>query len=130
MKNMERLVSLILVLCTLSNLSFADCDWSTIKKNVDGSYIYSSTLNLCVGNMVQDNKVKTKQIDDYIKAITMKDLMIQESDKKAQVWSDTSAKLEDRLQKVDSLEKKNDWLWFGLGILVTGAAVFGASKLR
>ena len=108
----------------------ADCDWSQIKKNADGTYIYSEKLHLCVGKLVQDNKVKTQQITDFTKALSLKDLSIKASDDRANLWMDTSGKLEARLQKVDSLQKDNEWIFFGLGVLATSFAAYTASKLR
>lgn len=126
---MKKIFSAIVIAALLPWSCYANCDWTQIKKNSDGTYTYSEQLHLCVGQLVQDNKAKDQQIQDLNKAITLKDLAIKEADARADNWMLTSKNLEDRLQKVDSIEKKNEWVYFGLGILVTGAAVWGANKL-
>jgi hypothetical protein len=79
---------------------------------------------------VQDNKVQTQQLTDLTKAISLKDLALKDSDQRATDWMNTSGTLEKRLQEVDSLEKKNDLLYFGLGVVMTSLAVFGAARLK
>jgi len=125
----SKFLYVLTVLSFVSTTSFGDCDWTTIKKNEDGTYTYSEQLHLCVGALVQDNQVKAQQITDLTSAISMKDLAIQASDKRADLWMGTSSKLEDRVQKMDSLEKKNEWLDFGLGALTMLAAGYVAAKL-
>lgn len=122
-------LTLLVIFSLLSNLAKADCDWSKIKKNSDNTYTYSEELHLCVGSLVQDNKVKTQKIADLTKAISLKDLAIQASDTRANLWMDTSSKLEDRLQKVDSLSSKNSILYFGMGVATTFLAAWAAARL-
>jgi hypothetical protein len=127
---MRSLIISILLVCFSCNVCLASsCDWSTIKTLPDGGYEYSPALNLCVGNLVQQNGVLTQQVSDLGKAITLKDLALTQSDQRAQLWSDTSGKLEDRLSKVDSLEKSNNILYFGLGVLLTFGAAYAAGQL-
>ena len=126
---MKRFVNFFIIFCILCNSVFADCDWTQIKKNPDNTYTYSKELHLCVGNLVQSSKVKDQQISDLTKAITLKDLALQDSDARVQLWSKTSADLEARLQKVDSLQSSNQWLYFLLGVGTTFAAGMAAAKL-
>lgn len=126
---MNKILSSFVVFCLIVSTSFADCDWSQIKSNPDGTYTYSKELNLCVGKLVKDSANKDQQISDLTKAISLKDLALQSSDQRAQTWMTTSGQLEDRLQKVDSLEKKNEWLYFGLGVATTFLAGITAAKL-
>lgn len=126
---MKKVISFIILICTLSNVALADCDWSQATKNADGTYNYPKALHICVGQLVQDNATKTKQIADLTKAIQLKDLAIKYSDDRATLWNNTAANLEDRLQKVDALERKNDWLFFGLGALTVIGAGFMAGRL-
>lgn len=125
----SKLFYIIILLSILSYSLFADtCDWSKIQKNADGTYTYSKTLHVCVGQTVQDNKIKDEQVSKLTEAISLKDLAIQKADQRTQLWMDTSEKLENRMQKVDELVKGNERLYFILGVVTTGAAVFLAAK--
>jgi len=126
---MKNLICMFVTLCMLSNAALANCDWSTIKKLPDGGYEYSPALNLCVGNLVQDNKTKDLQIADLTKAITLKDLALKASDDRVLLWSKTAGDEMDRLNKISEDQKHSDWLYFGLGVATTFLAAYSASKL-
>lgn len=126
---MKKIYNLLIFCFTLSNISIADCNWSSIKRNNDNTYSYSEELNICVGKLVKDNKNKNEEISNLNKAISLKDLAIENSDKRANVWMDTSLKLEDRVNKIDSMQKTNNFLFFGTGILTTILAGFMATRL-
>ena len=130
MKLVNSIFKTLIVLFLIPQFAIGDCDWTKIKKNPDKTYTYTEDLHLCVGKLVQSSKVQAQQIQDLTKAISLKDLAIQDSDKRAQTWMDTSGTLEKRLQEVDKLEKANSWLFFGLGMLATGLAAYTASKLK
>lgn len=108
----------IVILC-LSNIALGDCNWASIKTLPNGNYEYTPTLHLCVGKLVQDGKVKDTQIQDLTKAIQLKDLALTASDSRAKLWMDTSLSEQDRLMKIDSAQKQNNFLYFGLGILAS-----------
>jgi hypothetical protein len=125
--SIAKIVSLVAALAMFSNTAFAGCDWSTIVANSDGTYTYSKTLNLCVGNLVQDNATKAQQVSDLNKAITLKDAAITKSDARAQLWQDTSLKLESNIQSIDSYKSTSNWAYFALGALtIIGAGVAAA----
>lgn len=127
---MKKLITAILLFCTLSNVALADCDFSTgITPGPNNTFIYTGECHRKVGQLVQDNAAKDKTIGELNQVITLKDLAITKADERTQLWMNTSFKMEDRLNEVDSIYKKNEWLYFTLGIVVTGAAVYGASKL-
>lgn len=125
---MKKIISLFLLISLFSNFAFADCDWSLIKSNQDGSYTYSKELHVCVGNLIQTNKVLAAQVDDLTKAIQLKDLAITKSDERVNVWMNSSLKLEDSLTKVQSFQAGNSALWFGLGVAATVLSVFVTAK--
>lgn len=125
---MKKLVACILLFVSSTN-AFADCDWSDIKKLPDGGFEYTPALHLCVGNLVQDNKVKDQQIADLNKAITLKDLALKASDERVALWSKTAGDELDRLNKISEDQKRNDWMYFALGVGTTFLAAYSASKL-
>lgn len=127
---MKGIINFVLVFSLLFPYNaWSACDWSKIKKNSDDTYTYSQELNLCVGQLVKDSANQTAAIQDLTKGISMKDLALQAADKRADLWNQTASGLENRLQSVDNLEKRNEWLFFGLGVLTTGIAGFTAAKL-
>ena len=127
---MKKLLISILLSIFISNMAYADCNWATdIKALADGGYEYSKGCHLKVGQLVQDNQTQAAQLLDYQKAISLKDLAIKASDDRATLWNNTASSLETRLQKVDTLEKHNEWLYFGLGALTVIGAGFMTAKL-
>jgi len=129
---MKKMVSLLMLLTFIPSIALADtskCDWTQIKNNGDGTYTYSKALYLCTGQLVLDNKTQATQITDLTKAIQLKDLALQNSDARVALWMNTSQQMEERIQKIDSLEKKNDFLYFGLGALAVIGAGFMTARL-
>lgn len=127
---MKHFLVYLTILSFLCSSSYASCDWSKIKKTSNNSYTMDHKLFLCVGAIVQDNAIKAKQIDDYVKALSLKDLSIQDADKKTKDWSDAATSLEKRLQDLDKLDKDANFLYFAGGILTSilvGFAVAGLS---
>lgn len=126
---MKKFIAAILLLCFASNVAMASCDWTQITKLPDGGFEYNPTLNLCVANLIQDNKTKTAQIADYEKAISLKDLAITNADARTQLWETTAGNENDRLQKVESDKSHSDWMYFGLGVATTFLAAYAAAQL-
>lgn len=132
MRTANRSLSSLLILAMFASASAqaADCDFSKIEKLPDGRYAYSPECNRKVGKMVADEQDRQDQI--AAKDVQIKDLGIQADvqQKRATVWMDTSLKLENQVNEMEALKARNQWLFFGLGIVVTGAAVWGAGQLR
>jgi hypothetical protein len=127
---MKKLIVSLLLLCTFSNLAFADCDWKTgIVPGPNKTFVYSEACHLAVGKLVQDSTVKDQQILDYKQAISLKDLALTNSDARVAMWEKSSLDQMDRLTKIDSEQKHNDFLYFGLGILSAVAVGFATAKL-
>ena len=132
---MKRLISMILMFM-LSTSAFGaapNCNapgfWSTIKPLADGGFEYSAAQSLCVGQLVQDNKTQAAQIADYSKAISLKDLALTNSDARVALWQKSADDEMDRLNKIETDQKRSDWLIFGLGVVTTLGAGWMASKL-
>jgi|SRR5271166_3692588 len=131
------MIKFILALSLISSQVFATtittndgtvCDFSKIVDNKDGSKTYPANLHVCVGKIINDGKAKDAQIADQKKAIDLYTLTIKTDEERIQNWITTSTQLEDRLQKVNELEKKNELLYIGLGVLGTTAAAYTFSK--
>lgn len=127
---MKKTISTILAMCMISNVALADCNFATdIETLPDGRRAYSKECHIKVGEMKRDLEIANKQVETLNKAIELKDLAMAKSNERVELWMNTTYKLEDRLNKIDSLQSKNNWIMFGLGVVVTGAAVWGAGQL-
>lgn len=127
---MKNLIAAILIAVTFSNIAFADCDFSTgITPNKDGTYTYSKECHIAVGQMKNDLETAHKQVSDLGQAISLKDLALQKSDDRVNLWMGTSNQLEDRVTKLDSMQKHNEWIYFGLGVLTTIGAGFMTARI-
>jgi hypothetical protein len=131
-EKMKKIVSFITAMFLFSSTCLADCDFSKdIKVNQDGSRTYSLGCHIKVGQIIQDNATKTQQIKDLQKAVTLKNSALQISDKRADDWMNTALKLEENVQKIDTLKKQNEWISFSLGALtVIGAGIAAAQLSR
>lgn len=127
---MKNVICLLLLFSLVSNTAFGACDWSKdITPGPNKTFIYTEECHQKVGDLVQDARAKEQQVQDLSKAIQLKDLAIKDSDARASNWSNTSRDLEERLQKIDSAQKTNEYLAFGLGFLGAILTAWAASKL-
>jgi hypothetical protein len=126
---MKKLAKMIVILALIPNLAFADCDFAKgITPGPNNTFVYSQECHLKVGQLVQDNKTKDAQIADLNKAIQLKDLALLKADERTQLWMDTSDKLINRVNTIDETYKKNEWFYFGLGVLTTFAAGYAIAR--
>lgn len=126
---MKKLSSVLLSICLFSNIAMADCDYSRIVRNENGTYTYTKELHLCVGEMKQDLAIAEGQNEKLRKAIELKDLTIQKADQRADMWMNTSFKMEDRINTIDKMRSTNSWLYFGLGVAAMFAATYAAGQV-
>lgn len=126
---MKKTISLVVAML-VSNMAFADCDFARdVKELPNGDRQYTKECHVKVGETIQDNKIKDEQINKYVEAIKFKDLAITKSDERGDKWMNTSLKLEDNIQKIDSYKNTNQWIYFGLGALTVFAAGMAAAQL-
>jgi hypothetical protein len=132
-----RILSLILALSLISSASYGTtvttsdgtvCDFSTTIHNADGTVTYPAALHNCVGKLVQDNAAQKQSIADLNKAADLYKLTIQTDEQRIQNWITTSVNLEKRVEATANMETKNEWLYFGLGVLATSAAAYTFAK--
>ena len=126
---MNKIISVILAFSLLSSIAYGNCDYSKIISNPDGTYTYSKALHLCVGQAVQDNATKDQQIQDLTKAYDFKTLATTKADARADLWEQNSLKLETTVQTIETTQKRNDMIWFGLGALSVFAAGMATASL-
>jgi hypothetical protein len=101
----------------------ADCDWSLgITPGPNKTFIYSEACHQEVGKLIQANK-------DLTQAIQLKDLALTTSDNRISLWEKTAGDEQDRLAKMESEQKHDNWIAFGLGVLTTFAAAYAAGQL-
>lgn len=118
----------LLIICFLCSSVFAECDFSKIVEK-DGQYIYSPALHRCVGALVEKNKLYEEQNRAYDKALELKDLAISKTEERVRLWQDATYKLEDRYNKQTKYNDYRDWIFFGLGVVATGTAVYLAGHI-
>ena len=101
----------------------ASCDWKTgIVPGPNKTFVYNEECHLEVGKLAQANK-------DLNSAIQLKDLAVQQSDARVQLWEKSSLDEQERLTKMDSIQHHNDILYFALGALTIIGSGYMASKL-
>lgn len=126
---MKKLNSLLLLLL-IPSIALGECDFSTgITKLPEGNFQYTKECHIAVGNLVQSNATKDKQIADLNQAIDLKNLAISKSDERIVLWRDSTFKLEDRINTISSLQSSSNWLYFGLGAITVMGAGFMVGKL-
>lgn len=111
------------------HIAMADCKWADIKK-VEGGYLYSESCHGRVGVLVKDLEDREIEVVNLRKGLELKDLALQKSDERIMLWRDESYEQFERLKKQSELTNRNQYLWFVLGIVVTGTAVWSAGQLR
>ena len=128
-----RMKKTILALVMLSLFPFsalAECEWKTgITKLPSGTFEYSRDCHFKVGETVRDLGIAKEQYRLTTEALTLKDLAISKADARAELWMQTSYSLEKRIETLDKMNTQTKWIYFGLGVLATSAAIYGASQL-
>lgn len=127
---MKRLILTLVVLTLLPFQALADCEIkSGISELPNGNYEYTKAAHICVGETVRDLKISLGQNIKLSEALGLKDLALYKANERAEIWMNMSYKLETRIETMDSMYQKQKWLYFGLGILATSAAIYGAGQL-
>lgn len=129
----RRIASLVLAASLFTaQTGWAECKWAEgVKKAPDGThYDYTKECHKRVGDTVEELDKRRQQVE--LQQLTIKDLQViaLEYHKEADVFKNGMKKLEDRNNALEKLESKNKVLYFILGVVVTGAAVYGAGQLK
>ena len=123
---------LILITLLIPQLAFANFECKRgkgITKTPEG-YLYTEKCHSAVGKVIKENESRKQEIAELRKSIKLKDLAIVTHKQRVNEWQATTFKLEDRIHTYRKLDRYENTLWFVLGIVVTGAAVYGAGQLK
>lgn len=107
------------------------CDFTLgagVERLADGRYAYSTDCHKAVGKLVLDAKDHEEEKLALRKTIDLKDLGLKTQEQRAQLWMDTSLKLEDRVTQMEQWKSTNQWIFFGLGVLTTGVAAWAVGQ--
>ena len=120
------LVGMILALITYSS-ALADCDWSTITANKDGSFTYPLACHLAVGKLVKQVPLLNQQIADLNKAITLDQLALKDSESRADMWMSNALKLTDTVNHFEATKETTRLEFFlvGAGTVILSAWAVG-----
>lgn len=128
---MKKFVIFIICATLIYSPTYADCDFSKdIQKQADGSYNYTKDCHIEVGKKVDALSKREQQVEKLEKAIDLKDLALDKAHERIDLWRETSYKIEDRANAMEQMKKNNELMYFALGIVVTGIAIYGANQLR
>lgn len=120
-------LSIIIFFNTLN--CFGECDFSTgITKNDNSTFIYNRECHLYVGEIRRDLLISQEQLKKLGQAIDLKDQALEKANQRADLWMETSFKLENRLNAIDKFRKDNEMIYFGLGMLTMFAAAYVTSR--
>ena len=113
-----------------STQAYAECKWAEGVKKAENGYLYSSECHGKVGTIIKDLEDREVEVVNLRKGLELKDLVVQKADERIILWRNESYEQFERLQKQSELANRNQTLYFILGIVVTGAAVWGAGQLK
>lgn len=126
----KKFVIALMIATFLPISALAECDFKTGITKTEGGYLYTRECHIKVGEMKQDLEIEVEKTAKLTKALELKDLAITRADQRADLWMNTSFKLEDRVNTIDEMRKTNQWLYFGLGVVTMFAASYAASQLN
>lgn len=109
----------------------ANCNPKDIYKDTQKNvYVYPVDCHIEFGQLRQNEEERKKQIEHLKESIKLKDLAIDTSNSRIEIWQAATYKVEDRLLKIEKNNDRMKWIYFGLGILVMTGATYGASQLN
>lgn len=129
---MSSITKIVLSLIFLSNIVLAD-DSAFLSKGQaapwDGILLSPDRAQLA-RQAEMENKGYKLLNDSLNKSLDLEKAISEDKDKKIDIISKQNDNLSTQLEKSRDTNQWEHILWFGLGVLATGLAVEGASKLR
>lgn len=127
---LKKLALVVLATMFVSNIALAECDFSTGITKQESSYLYTKECHVKVGEMKRDLLISQEQIDKLNKSLDLKDIAIGKANERADLWMNTTFKIEDRVESIDKMRRTNEIMYFGIGMLTMFAAVYAAGQLK
>jgi hypothetical protein len=128
---MAKPLRIFLAIILFNSTAFGACSLANdIKKNEDGSYTYTRDCHVEVGKTYKELDLRREQVDKLEKVVELKDLAISKQHERLDLWMQSHAKLEDRVNTIEKYNDSQKWIAFGLGVIVMRLAVKGAGQLR
>ena len=124
------IVCILLTVSLVNQSALANCNWNDIKRKQDNTFVYTSDCHLEVKRLLDEQKLREEQVKELKGSIKLKDLALDTQEERLNRWRDATYRMEDRILKLDKANKYENWIWFGIGIVVMGAATYGAGQLR
>jgi hypothetical protein len=114
----------------MPNLCFAgNCDWSTVYLTGSG-YLYNSECHNQVGILVENEKDFEIEVDSLRKAISIKDLTIQDLKANSSMWEGEATEQFQRFEKYKKAESTRTWLYVGGGAAAALLLVYVAGQTQ
>lgn len=124
-------LSFVMAIVCFSNVALADCNFTTgITSLPNGNYEYVKPCHIKVGEIKRDLGIANTQNEMLIEAVKLKDLALTKANERAGLWMDTSFKLEARVETMDKIYNRNKIIYFGLGVLATGLAIYAVDQIH
>lgn len=123
----------VLMVSLVNQQSLASCNPRDIKQqNYYGEprYAYPVDCHTDYGRLREEEPLRKKQVEHLKESIRLKDLAIDYSNKRIDNWQKTTFKLEDKLLKIEKNNERIKWIYFGLGVVVMGGAVWAAGQIK
>ena len=117
-----------MVICL--NVNAEDCNPKKDIVEQSGKFIYSESCHLEFGKLKIIEKDRQKQIQHMQESIKLKDLALDLSNKRIELWQDSTYKIENRFIKMQNNNENMKLVYFGLGVLIMGGATWAASQMR
>jgi hypothetical protein len=121
----------ILFLLLFSNIALADCTpKNDIKRQADDTFVYTAGCHIQFGEFRLKNRYQEEQISELKKAITFKDLSVDQANIRADMWKNTSYELRENILKMERNRERSNQLYFGLGVISAFGAAWALNQFR
>lgn len=125
---MRNLIAILITITFSFNVAFANCDFATgITENADSTYTYTLGCHLRVGQDQERLRISLLLNKTLEQALKEEKEALAIANKRIELWKSTSEKLEDKVVKMEKLQKKNGKLML-IGGFVLGVLAYSLIK--